>query len=153
VVRPVASTSGFLRRGARTGTHHAEYAILILRRKLQRREARFGEAAVGFDGLEDPAYVNCVRVRSYNYTRRTHDLPLSSDELDSFAARLGDFLLNLGRGKATPCATMHICGTKNDMRHRTTAECNGVSGPVCGQHMLELVIGNQGCSGPVDVEA
>jgi hypothetical protein len=60
----VASASVILLGGARSAAHHAENAILILGRKLQRREARFGQATVGFDGLEDPAYVSRVR-----YTR------------------------------------------------------------------------------------
>jgi hypothetical protein len=73
VARPVVSCCAWLCRGARTGTHHAKYAILIFGRELQWRKAQFGEAAVGFDGIEDPAYIRrgryaCMTTRTYHST-------------------------------------------------------------------------------------
>jgi hypothetical protein len=87
VARLLASTLVSLCGGARGGTHHAEYAILILGRKLQRRESRLGEATVGFDRLEDPAYVSYVRYvcGATQRHRGVFGLPVSSDKLDGFA--------------------------------------------------------------------
>jgi hypothetical protein len=47
---------------------------------------------------------------------------------------------------------MRICSPKKYVRDRTTPKSNGVSGSMRGQHMLQLVIGNEGASRAVDVD-
>jgi hypothetical protein len=48
---------------------------------------------------------------------------------------------------------MGMCSTQKDVRDRTTPKSNGVSGPMRGQHMLQLVVGNKGGGRAVDVDA
>jgi hypothetical protein len=48
---------------------------------------------------------------------------------------------------------MHICSPKEHVRNSTTPKSNGVSGSTRSQHVLQLVVGDEGASGAVDVDA